>query len=595
MNTLNNKQINPGNRVDFSRIRRFTKGVVPKYQDAPGKLPYNWDWDGLNNAINGGGFGTATTTSLGYNKTFIPQGDIKTVADLEQSQDYTDFTNYVKQNAATDPKVMEYLKNLDAKSRKAGAGTGHLFDVNGNLVQGWESVYDKLRTDGKYGAYHFSASKIQPQSTVTETPDEAEDVQEDVSSNNNFQAVDYTKLPQYKPGFNDTSALGRQYLNTVNTINDQRNALGNTKYALQSPTINHTYSTSGFLQQQQLKQGLAESRNQFEQKNQTGDIATATANRLKFEQQVANPTYQQMANIQDQHIQSSNGAVQQNKNQMFNSMATAAYNNDYTRAAAENADNQQRAKFIGLLGDAKNDYIQQLDLQNKTYTANENQNRAYYNQQVNDYMYGLERDKLLNEQNNILYNTTGTTESGATLTYDDLYAGLQHEIETFGGDDMEADLETWRTSKNDPEKMLELLRKYGAENAEIGAFVSNYDQNYAQHEADFTRRFQELAQKKAYADLVSSKGKLYYSNTFDPTLGTNWTNIDWSKMPKSFKSGGRLTKEDRLLKYFEHRRKQEKDLADRVSKNEDRNQRLLIKQLDALDRETLLLLRAIFK
>ena len=96
MNTLNNQQINPGNRVDFSRIRRFAKGGVPKYQDAPGKLSYNWDWDGLNNAINGGGFGTATTTSLGYNKTFTPQGDIKTVADLERSQDYTDFTNYVK-------------------------------------------------------------------------------------------------------------------------------------------------------------------------------------------------------------------------------------------------------------------------------------------------------------------------------------------------------------------------------------------------------------------------------------------------------------------------------------------------------------------
>ena len=180
----------------------------------------------------------------------------------------------------------------------------------------------------------------------------------------------------------------------------------------------------------------------------------------------------------------------------------------------------------------KYSFIYKSYLQNKTYTANENQNRAYYNQQVNDYMYGLERDKLLNEQNDILYNTTGTTENGATLTYDDLYAGLQHEIETFGGDDMEADLETWRTSKNDPEKMLELLRKYGAENAEIGAFVSNYDQNYAQHEADFTRRLQELAQKKTYADLISSKGKLSYSNTFDPTLGTNWTNIDWSKWIK---------------------------------------------------------------
>jgi hypothetical protein len=55
---------------------------------------------------------------------------------------------------------MEYLKNLDAKSRKAGADVGHLFDANGNLIQGWESVYDNLRTDDKYGAYHFSANKI---------------------------------------------------------------------------------------------------------------------------------------------------------------------------------------------------------------------------------------------------------------------------------------------------------------------------------------------------------------------------------------------------------------------------------------------------
>jgi hypothetical protein len=71
--------------------------------------------------------------------------------------------------------------------------------------------------------------------------------------------------------------------------------------------------------------------------------------------------------------------------------------------------------------------------------------------------------------------------------------------------------------------------------------------------------------------MISSKGKLYYSNTFDPTLGTNWTNIDWSRMPKSYKSGGRMTKEDRLLKYFEHVRKQDKDLHDRVSKSQERD------------------------
>ena len=595
MNTLNNQQINPVSRVDFSRIRRFAKGGVPKYQDAPNPI---WKLDDLQQAFtaNNSTYGTASSTSIPFSRTWAPNEKYQTVKQYEESPEYVQFTQYVMSNSS-DPKVLAYLKQLDTLARKSGSTAGLLFTGpdQTTLNPNWSTEYLRLRTDDKYGYFHWNPEKVQEVTEeVKEQPQEVvEEIVNEVPAE--YDAVDYTKLPQYKPGFNDTSALGQQYLNTVNTINKQRNALGNTQYALQSPTINHVQSTSGFLQQQQLKQGLAESRNQFEQQNQTGDIATATANRLKFEQQVANPAYQQMANIQDQHIQASNELVQRNKNQMFDSMATAAYNNDYTRAAAENADNQQKAKFIGLLGDAKNNYIQQLDLQNKTYTANENQNRAYYNQQVHDYMYGLEKDKLLNEQNEILYNTTGITESGATLTYDDLYAGLKHEIETFGGDAMEADLETWRTSKHDPEKMLELLRKYGAENAEIGAFVSNYDQNYAQHEADFTRRFQELAQKKTYADLISSKGKLAYSNTFDPTLGTNWTNIDWSKMPTSFKFGGRLTKEDRLLKYFEHRRKQEKDLSDRVSKNEDRNQKLLLKQLDALDKETLLLLRAIFK
>lgn len=595
MNTLNNQQINPGNRVDFSRIRRFSKGGVPKYQNTPNPI---WKLDDLQQAFTADNstYGTASSTSIPFSRTWAPNEKYQTVKQYEASPEYVEFTQYVMQNSS-DPKVLAYLKQLDILARKSGSAAGLLFTGPDQtmLNPNWSTEYQRLRNDGKYGYFHWNPEKVQE--VAEEVKQQPQEVVEGLVNNApaEYDAVDYTKLPQYKPGFNDTSALGQQYLNAVSTINKQKNALGNTKYALQSPTINHVQSTSGFLQQQQLKQGLAESRNQFEQQNQTGDIETAISNRLKFEQQVANPTYQQMMNIQDHHMQTSGNAVQQNQNQMFNSMAAAAYNNDYTRAAAENADNQQKAKFIGLLGDVKNNYIQQLDLQNKTYTANENQNRAYYNQQVNDYMYGLERDKLLNEQDKILYNTTGTTENGATLTYDDLYAGLQYEIETFGGDDMEADLETWRTSKNDPEKMLELLRKYGAENAEIRAFVSNYDQNYAQHEAEFTRRLQELAQKKTYADLISSKGKLSYSNTFDPTLGTNWTNIDWSKMPTSFKSGGRLTKEDRLLKYFEHRRKQEKDLSDRVSKNEDRNQKLLLKQLDALDRETLLLLRAIFK
>jgi hypothetical protein len=133
------------------------------------------------------------------------------------------------------------------------------------------------------------------------------------------------------------------------------------------------------------------------------------------------------------------------------------------------------------LGDAKSKYLQALDLQNKEYQAKENLNRAHYNQAVNDYMFEKEQQALINEQNDIFFNTEGINDSGGTFTYNDLYAGLQNEIETFGGEDVEADLETWRTAKNDPEKMLELLRKYGKDNTEISSFLSNYNQNYAQH------------------------------------------------------------------------------------------------------------------
>jgi hypothetical protein len=43
MNNLNTKQVNPGNGVDFSKIRKLSKGAVLKYQNTPAPLQYLWD------------------------------------------------------------------------------------------------------------------------------------------------------------------------------------------------------------------------------------------------------------------------------------------------------------------------------------------------------------------------------------------------------------------------------------------------------------------------------------------------------------------------------------------------------------------------
>jgi hypothetical protein len=98
MNTLNNQQINPGNRVDFSRIRRFAKGGIPKYQNAPGTLKYNWDpfyRQFQNNSLST----MNSSTSIPWNRTWIPNETYNTVQDLENSQNYKDFTNYVLNNS----------------------------------------------------------------------------------------------------------------------------------------------------------------------------------------------------------------------------------------------------------------------------------------------------------------------------------------------------------------------------------------------------------------------------------------------------------------------------------------------------------------
>ena len=622
MNTLNNQQINPGNRVDFSRIRRFAKGGVPKHLNGDELL---YDWDNFKNEWNNrANTGTATATSIPYNPTWAPNQQFKSVDEYEHSRKYTDFTNYVLKNS-NNPEVLNYLKMLDQHARRSGATDGLLFtDANQTALRaGWDKEYNRLRNDDKYGWFHLTPEvdlgtnpgfqltvdtlpkpdlsidpKIPGKKTPNEgldlggnTPDEGLDLGDDIP-------VGY--LPGYKRGFNDTSAIGQTYLNTIDTINQQEKDLGNTKYALRSPVFNHVQSTSNFLEQQGIKQGLANSRYNFEQSNQTGDIATAQANRLKFETGVANPAYQQMTGLGVQAAQTSKAQAQQAKSNWLTDSSNSAFINDQTRAAAENADNTNKSKFTALRGDAKNQYIASMDASNKVFQANENLNQANYNQMVNNYMAEQEQQNILNKYDpkNLLTSTTGLNADGQELNYNGVYDSLIYRLNEMGKSGAE-DLELALKSKNDPDEILRLMRKYqninGESDANLTSFIQNYDKAYADNEEALTKDLTSLQNKLKYANLMSSKHKLQYNNVYDPQLQTNWTNIDFSQMPLSFKKGGTLSNADRMLKYSEYLRKKEKDLHDRVHKNKELQHKTLLHQLDSLDRETLLLLRAIFK
>lgn len=88
----------------------------------------------------------------------FPLGDFKTIKELEDSQGYRAFTDYVMNNA-DDENVLNYLRALDAGT---SSGVAKLFDTKGNLNKNWQDLYKKRRYDQKGGIYHFYDNDFVP-------------------------------------------------------------------------------------------------------------------------------------------------------------------------------------------------------------------------------------------------------------------------------------------------------------------------------------------------------------------------------------------------------------------------------------------------
>ena len=100
----------------------------------------------------------------------FPLGEFKTISDLENSDKYKEFTEYIV-NHAEDKDVLDYLRALDAGTAE---GVEKLFDGD-NLRDGWDRIYRRRRNDQRGGIYHFSGdiNSILSNSNNTRTPIEA--------------------------------------------------------------------------------------------------------------------------------------------------------------------------------------------------------------------------------------------------------------------------------------------------------------------------------------------------------------------------------------------------------------------------------------
>ncbi len=98
----------------------------------------------------------------------FPLAGFNTIADLEGSDAYKNFTQYVISNSSN-PDVIEYLHALDAGTPE---NVAKLF-TGDTLNKGWEQLYIKRRNDKKGGIYHFSGDSVDDLTSLI-TPASAE-------------------------------------------------------------------------------------------------------------------------------------------------------------------------------------------------------------------------------------------------------------------------------------------------------------------------------------------------------------------------------------------------------------------------------------
>ena len=601
MNTLNNQQINPGNRVDFSRIRRFAKGGIPKYQDAPGTLKYNWD-PFYGQFSNNTTVGTGSNTSIPWNRTWSPNEQYPSVKDLENAQEYKDFTNYVIGNSQ-DEQVMQYLKHLDTQARRSGGKEGLLFsdDSQTTLREGWDTEYQRLRNDGKYGYFHLTpemqeASVEAPQQTSTEESVETPTEQATAQPTQSTQPQDYATLdfiPKRKKSPLDAGYLFNIYANNIASINKQLKSQLEAKAPLQQANQINAGVESNYIQRQQLQQQLAEQRARAQNAaSNTSNIDQSTQYMHDFEARVANPAINQMAQLE---------ANAYNQSQQ-NALNAANYNNqERTRVANLNAQmleeaNQIRNNYIAA-ADAKkaSEYaslVNNFHHKKSEWALNEKQNDLAYNRKVDDIMGNAALNQATKEYQDASNIAAGAAEQQSGIPIQAMVDLMLND--TSGTFDLsEEELAVLQDGSADKSDVVEILKQHQAalseSNPNAKIWFDSYNQGIKNADTKFLQAKSQIGQQLAMLELGRDP---YQNGTVSWNgVGTNWS----SKYPSAMimKKGGKTS--DRWTKYLSYRTKVEDIKQKALAEEDKRAQEKLVRDLDALDRETLLLLRAIFK
>ena len=302
-----------------------------------------------------------------------------------------------------------------------------------------------------------------------------------------------------------------------------------------------------------------------------------------------NLALQQNAENQANQLEEQNALDQtQRFNETTKNVNAVANLNNQTGTAVANANAQQNAAAYNNIAAARqrlykannaslNSYNANMYTSHGNWLQNFRLEKARYERALNDYNYSKKATELYRtsglealEADNGIYNSNAFASFMKELENDTTVTGI---LDTEGKISPEL-VKTWIENNPDDERVKRLQ--------------TNFQNEYNRIRSKYQNQLEEWASERTLNNLSIK--------STESNQGTRWGDILRERRnkpnPLYQKKGGRAA---RLIEYMEHYRKAQKDVADRNTETQKILWKQLDRDLDLIDKETLLLLKAAFK
>ncbi len=528
--------------------------------------------------------------------------DTQNVADIENSDKFKRFTDYVTKDF-NNPELQGYYAGLAAANTVSKVGdtfTGRpgifQIDENGNYIKDGDNykvidanyfagmdendarrnlyqikkknedgtwgeyentedpaaLYNYLRNDGKYGFYHW-------------TPEEEEE--EKIDPPENPPSIRRRNPPEmsqreYKPQpWTDWIHLSTVAANDLSNNARQYDLETQKKAALKEPVYKQAKVTNAYAERTLRAKKIAELRNQA--KKMFGSDLDAN---MKYMSQVN----AQANELEDQNILSKSKEfnetlqnVQNVANENTKESVSVANDNRQALAALHNERIAAKQKYLANRTALQDDFINKLDASHKKWLHDERTNKYNFDTGVAAQKY----NKIMNTAYTDLSNAFDFKQSN---TFNDWFNRLQKSNETLNGLDS--------NSYNNRQAVLEWIENHPNDPI-VKNLLSAHDREKDLAELNFAR-----TRNSAYGDYQSvALNQPYYVS------GEGVWNSPRSRVsPLYQKKGG-------YAEAIRDHRKAHENLDKTVRENSRMLEKRLARTIGALDRETLVYLKALFK